>query len=58
MTTSALDGIRGLGPARRMRLVAELGGVRAVQNTSLEDLQSLSWLPDAVAEAVHTKFHS
>ena len=58
MTTSALDGIAGLGPARRKRLVAELGGVRAVQNSSLEDLQALSWLPDTVAEAVHAKFHS
>ena len=42
MTTSALDGIAGLGPARRKRLVAEMGGVRAVQASSLEDLQSLS----------------
>ena len=57
MTTSALDGIAGLGPARRKRLVAEMGGVRAVQASSLEDLQSLSWLPDTVAEAVHAKFH-
>ena len=58
MTTSALDGIAGLGPARRKRLVAELGGVRAVQASSLEDLQALSWLPDTVAEAIHAKFHS
>ena len=58
MTTSALDGIAGLGPARRKRLVAEMGGVRAVQASSLEDLQSLSWLPDTVAEAVHAKFHA
>ena len=58
MTNSALDGISGLGPARRKRLVAELGGVRAVQNSSLEDLQALSWLPNTVAEAVHAKFHA
>ena len=58
MVGSALDGIPGLGPARRKRLVAELGGVRAVQATSLEELQALSWLPDAVAEAVYTKFNS
>ena len=57
MTRSALDGIAGLGPARRKRLAAELGGVRAVQASTLEDLQSLSWLPDTVAEAVHSKFH-
>ena len=57
MTTSALDGIVGLGPARRKRLVAEMGGVRAVQNCSLAELQSLTWLPNAVAESIHTKFH-
>jgi excinuclease ABC subunit C len=57
MTTSALDGIAGLGPTRRKRLVKELGGVKAVQAASLDELRGLSWLPDAVAEAVHAKFH-
>ncbi|MCY3560433.1 MAG: excinuclease ABC subunit UvrC [bacterium] len=58
MTASALDGIAGLGPARRKRLVAELGGVGAVRRSSLEDLRSLSWLPERVAEAVHAKFRA
>ncbi len=55
MTTSVLDGIAGLGPTRRDRLVKEFGGVRAVQRASLDDLLALSWLPDAVATAVHDK---
>jgi excinuclease ABC subunit C len=58
MVTSALDGIAGLGPARKQRLVKELGGVRSVQRASLEDLQALSWLPDAVARAVYDTTHS
>ena len=58
MTTSSLDGIPGLGPARRDRLVKALGGVRAVKAADLESLQSLSFLPDAVAQAVYDKFHS
>jgi excinuclease ABC subunit C len=58
MTSSTLDGIPGLGPTRRTRLVKELGGVRAVRDASLEDLLALTWLPDAVATAVHTKLHS
>ncbi len=58
MTTSVLDGIPGLGPTRKKRLVKELGGVRAVQRASLEELQALSWLPDAVARAVHDKTHA
>ena len=58
MTTSSLDGIPGLGPARRDRLVKALGGVRAVKAADLESLQALSFLPDAVARAVYDKFHS
>ncbi|MEC9467377.1 MAG: excinuclease ABC subunit UvrC [Actinomycetota bacterium] len=57
MTGSVLDGIPGLGPARRKRLVSAFGGVRAVQRASLEDLMALPWLPDAVAEAVFAKVH-
>lgn len=57
MTKSALDDIAGLGPARKQRLVKELGGVRAVQSASLEDLEQISWLPEQVALAVHEKFN-
>ena len=57
MTRSALDDVPGLGPARRKRLVNELGGVRAVQRASLDELVALRWLPDAVAEAVYEKLH-
>jgi excinuclease ABC subunit C len=57
MTTSVLDDIKGLGPARRKRLTKELGGVNAVKQASLEDLRALSWLPDEVAEAVYDKIH-
>ncbi|MFP5256880.1 MAG: excinuclease ABC subunit UvrC [Acidimicrobiia bacterium] len=57
MTTSVLDGIPGLGPTRKKRLVKELGGVSAVKGASVDDLRALPWLPDAVAEAVHAKLH-
>ncbi len=57
MTGSVLDGIPGLGPARKKRLVSAFGGVRAVQRASLEDLTSLSWLPETVAGAVYEKVH-
>jgi excinuclease ABC subunit C len=52
MTKSVLDGIPGLGPARRARLVKELGGVNAVRSVPLEELMGLSWLPEPVAIAV------
>ena len=58
MTRSSLDGIAGLGPTRRTRLVKEFGGVNAVKRASLEDLRAVRWLPDAVADAVFEKLHS
>jgi excinuclease ABC subunit C len=57
MTTSVLDGIRGLGPTRQKRLTKELGGINAVKRAPLDELQALTWLPDAVAQAVHDKIH-
>jgi excinuclease ABC subunit C len=58
MTRSVLDDIPGLGPARRARLVRELGGVQAVRAASLEDLLARSWLPDAVGLAVYESLHT
>jgi len=57
MTTSVLDGVTGLGPTRKQRLVKEMGGVGAVKRAELDDLRELPWLPDAVAEAVYAKIH-
>ncbi|MGB0113743.1 MAG: excinuclease ABC subunit UvrC [Ilumatobacteraceae bacterium] len=57
MTASALDGIPGLGDVRRKKLVKELGGVNAVKRAELDELKALSFLPDAVAEAIFLKFH-
>jgi excinuclease ABC subunit C len=57
MTASSLDGIPGLGDARKKKLVQVMGGVTAVKKASLDDLKQHSFLPDAVAEAIHAKFH-
>jgi excinuclease ABC subunit C len=57
MKSSELDGIKGLGPARRERLLKELGGMSGVRSASIDRLQSVSWLPDEVAAAVHQRFH-
>jgi excinuclease ABC subunit C len=57
MTASSLDGIHGLGEARKKQLVKALGGVNAVKQASLDDLVGLSFLPEAVARAVYDKFH-
>jgi excinuclease ABC subunit C len=57
MTVSSLDGIPGLGEVRQKKLVKALGGVNAVKRAELDELKSLSFLPDAVAEAVYGRFH-
>ena len=57
MTKSVLDDIPGLGPTRKKRLVKELGGVKRVRQAEIDDLRALSWLPDAVADAVYAKTH-
>ena len=58
MTKSVLDDIPGLGPARKARLVKELGSVKAVKAATEEELVQLSWLPDAVAKQVWHHLHS
>ena len=57
MVSSSLEGIPGLGELRAKRLVKEMGGVNAVKKATLEELTLLSWLPDAVATAIHQHFH-
>jgi excinuclease ABC subunit C len=57
MTASVLDDVPGLGPARKKRLVKELGGVNAVKTASLDSLLALPWLPDTVARAVYQSVH-
>jgi excinuclease ABC subunit C len=54
MKASELDGIKGLGPKRREKLLASLGDINAVKEASLERLNEL--LPPDVAQAVHDRF--
>jgi len=57
MTTSVLDGVPGLGAARRARLIDHFGGLTKVTAAERDQLRSLSWLPDAVADAVFDATH-
>ena len=57
MTKSSLDDVRGLGPARRKRLVKELGSVKKVKAATIDELKALSWLPDDVAQELWDHLH-
>jgi excinuclease ABC subunit C len=57
MTKSPLEGVAGLGPSRRRRLLRQLGGMAGIGRASLEDLLSISWLPEGVARAVYDGLH-
>ena len=53
MTRSALDGIRGLGPVRRKKLLKAFGSVRKMREASVDALRDVPGIPASVAQAVH-----
>jgi len=53
MTRSALDGVPGLGEARKKKLLKHFGSVKRIREASLDEILAVSGLPRAVAEAVH-----
>ncbi len=57
MKASVLDTVPGLGPARRRRLLREVGSVRALTALSEEQLRAISWLPERVAEELFARLH-
>jgi excinuclease ABC subunit C len=58
MTVGALDGVSGLGPKRRSRLIEQFGGLAALRNASRDELLGLSWLPAEVGAAVFERLHT
>jgi excinuclease ABC subunit C len=58
MTEGALDGVQGLGPKRRARLVEQFGGLSGLRNASKEELMGVSWLPATVGAALFERLHT
>jgi excinuclease ABC subunit C len=58
MIAGALDGIPGLGPKRRARLIEQFGGLTGLRGTSREELRGVSWLPAEVGGAVFERLHT
>ncbi|NCA02027.1 MAG: excinuclease ABC subunit UvrC [Sphingomonadaceae bacterium] len=57
LTTSPLDEVPGIGPARKKALLRHFGTASAVRAASLEDLQRAPGVSAAVAQAVHDFYH-
>ncbi len=58
MTLGALDGISGLGPKRRDRLMEQFGGLAELRKVSREELLGVSWLPAEVGASVFERLHT
>lgn len=57
MTTSPLDEVPGIGPARKKALLMHFGTARAVRDASLLDLQRAPGVSAAVAQIVYDFYH-
>ena len=57
VTSSELDGVPGVGPARRKALLEAFGSVAAVRRASVEDLAAVDGISPRIAETVHAHLH-
>ena len=57
MTQSALDGIPGLGEARRKALLKEFGSVKRIREATLDEIAAVKGVPRGVAETLYGSLH-
>ncbi len=57
MTTSLLDELPGVGPARKRALLAHFGSPEAVVSATSEELQAVPGLPAKIARELHGHLH-
>ena len=57
MKVSGLDGIAGLGVARKEKLMKAFGSIKALREASAEEIITQSGLPPAVSQAVFNSLH-
>lgn len=58
ITTSSLDEVPGIGPARKKALLMHFGTAKAVKDARLEDLQRAPGVSDKVAQMIYEYFHA
>ncbi len=57
MTSSILDGLPGVGPARKRALLTHFGSPDAVLEASREELESVPGIPGKLARDLHRELH-
>jgi excinuclease ABC subunit C len=58
MGSSPLDGVPGIGPARKRALLLHFGTARAVKSAGLEDLERVPGVSKAMARNIYDYFHA
>jgi excinuclease ABC subunit C len=53
MVATTLQGVEGLGPSRRDRLLEQFGSLDALRQATLDELDALAWLPSDVATRLY-----
>lgn len=53
MVASSLQGVKGLGPTRRQRLMEHFGSLEALRGATMSELEGLTWLPESVARSLY-----
>ena len=57
MTASALDGIRGVGPARKRALLRHFGSPEKLVSASREELEAVPGVPGKLAREIHRQLN-
>ena len=55
--TSPLEGITGMGPKRRQKLLQQFGGLQEVKRAGVEDLARVDGISEALAQKIYDVFH-
>jgi excinuclease ABC subunit C len=57
MTASVLDGVRGVGPARKRALLRHFGSPDKLLSASREELEAVPGVPGKLAREIHRQLH-